>query len=108
MFLTLLKWKLIPKATQDTDFIKTVFNRLFVDLTPLVVSRSGRKLKNSHPFKVMLPEAYNINITHKNKYEQREFINNSICIYTDRTMRRNQLRDVSTKLEEKKLPGKQI
>jgi len=86
--------------------VKSVLDTLSPNLGTAALTRLGRKSDKPRPIKVTLLEVHDIFSVLKNKHKLRTSNFNSFRITPDRTtMQRNQLREVLSKLEQRKAAG---
>lgn len=91
----------------DSSVIKSIFDSLAIVMTPTAFNRLGRKSTKPRPLKITLQDPSDVFVILKNKHKLRSTANySSIRISPDRTqMQRDQLRNVYSKLEERKAGG---
>jgi len=97
----------ISSTESDKLSVKSILDSISPNLVTTVLSRLGRKSTKPRPLKVMLLDSFDIFTVLKNKHTLRTSSTYaSIRISPDRTnMQRSQLRDVVSKLEQRKAAG---
>jgi hypothetical protein len=94
-------------SENDSSVIKSIFDSLAIVMTPTAIIRLGRKSTKPRPLKITLQDASDVYVILKNKHKLRSTTSYSYFrISMDRTqMQRDQLRNIYTKLVERKAGG---